>query len=105
MFVGGNKLGKNISEIDKGKYVTPNENYSGFIHLILPTFAANAYNKVFSVMTYNLENLFDTHHDQGKNDYSFLPLYRKRNDPKIMNHCRSIPVPVFRSQCFNLDWK
>ena len=21
-----------------------------------------------------------------------------------MNHCRSIPVPVFRSQCFNLDW-
>ena len=45
--------------------------------LILPIFAANAYNKVFSVMTYNLENLFDTHHDQGKNDYSFY-LYTER---------------------------
>ena len=72
--------------------------------ILTPFVASGAYNKVFSVMSYNLENLFDTHHDQGKNDYSFLPLFRKRNDPKIMNHCRSIPVPVFRSQCFNLDW-
>lgn len=27
----------------------------------------------FRVMTYNVENLFDIHHDQHKNDYEFLP--------------------------------
>ena len=33
-----------------------------------------AYKRSFSVMTYNLENLFDTIHDEGKEDYTFLPL-------------------------------
>lgn len=28
---------------------------------------------VFSVGFYNLENLFDTHHDTGKNDFEYLP--------------------------------
>ena len=72
--------------------------------IICPIFPFGAYNKVFFGDDLQFENLFDTHHDQGKNDYSFLPLFRKRSDPMIMNHCRSIPVPVFRSQCFNLDW-
>ena len=44
------------------------------LSLVLPVFAANAYNKVFSVMTYNLENLFDTHHDQGKKLFLFAAL-------------------------------
>ena len=30
-------------------------------------------NKVYGVGFYNLENLFDTCHDEGKNDYDFLP--------------------------------
>ena len=25
------------------------------------------------IMTYNVENLFDTQHDEGKNDFDFLP--------------------------------
>lgn len=29
--------------------------------------------KLYSVAFYNLENLFDTIHDEGKNDYDFLP--------------------------------
>ena len=29
--------------------------------------------EVYSVGFYNLENLFDTIHDPGKNDYEFLP--------------------------------
>ena len=29
--------------------------------------------EVYSVGFYNLENLFDTIHDAGKNDYEFLP--------------------------------
>ena len=36
--------------------------------------------KVFSVAFYNLENLFDTIHDAGKNDYEYLPSADKRWD-------------------------
>ena len=35
--------------------------------------AQNAERKLYSVAFYNLENLFDTIHDAGKNDYEFLP--------------------------------
>ncbi|MGR4837463.1 MULTISPECIES: endonuclease/exonuclease/phosphatase family protein [unclassified Bacteroides] len=35
--------------------------------------AQNTGQKVYSVAFYNLENLFDTIHDAGKNDYEFLP--------------------------------
>ncbi len=44
--------------------------------LFAAVFTASAQEKkyeVYSVGFYNLENLFDTIHDQGKNDYEFLP--------------------------------
>ena len=30
-------------------------------------------NKPYIIGFYNLENLFDTYHDEGKNDYEYLP--------------------------------
>ena len=44
--------------------------------MFLVTFTATAQEKryeVYSVGFYNLENLFDTIHDYGKNDYEYLP--------------------------------
>ena len=44
--------------------------------MFLVTFTATAQEKryeLYSVGFYNLENLFDTIHDYGKNDYEFLP--------------------------------
>lgn len=44
--------------------------------LLFAAFAANAQEKryeVYGVGFYNLENLFDTIHDYGKNDYEYLP--------------------------------
>lgn len=35
--------------------------------------AQNTERELYSVAFYNLENLFDTIHDAGKNDYEFLP--------------------------------
>ena len=35
--------------------------------------AQNTERKLYSIAFYNLENLFDTIHDAGKNDYDFLP--------------------------------
>ena len=48
-----------------------------FVMLFAVLFTAQAQNQkkfeVYSVGFYNLENLFDTIHDKGKNDYEFLP--------------------------------
>jgi endonuclease/exonuclease/phosphatase family metal-dependent hydrolase len=47
--------------------------------LILTLFAGTAFagpkigKKAYVIGFYNLENLFDTYHDDGKNDYEFLP--------------------------------
>jgi endonuclease/exonuclease/phosphatase family metal-dependent hydrolase len=63
-----------------------------------------SYERTISFMTYNLENLFDTLHDEGKEDYTFLPLIRKERDPEIRSFCYKIPNPKYRNECFNLDW-
>lgn len=41
--------------------------------VLLVSLAVNAQYAGFAVGFYNLENLFDTQHDEGKNDYEFLP--------------------------------
>ena len=40
--------------------------------LMLPVWNASA-QKSYVIGFYNLENLFDTYHDEGKNDYEYLP--------------------------------
>ena len=44
-----------------------------FILLALCISASAAKHRSFVIGFYNLENLFDTYHDEGKNDYQFLP--------------------------------
>ena len=39
---------------------------------VVPVFAQNG-RKNYVIGFYNLENLFDTYHDEGKNDYEYLP--------------------------------
>lgn len=41
--------------------------------LLLPALAQERQYNLYGVMFYNLENLFDTYHDEGKNDYEYLP--------------------------------
>ena len=57
-----------------------------------------------SIMAYNVENLFDTEKDEGKNDWEFLPLEFKKNNPEVQDACKAIPVPFYRENCFNKDW-
>ena len=55
------------------------------IFLFLLVVAGNAQNKkgkLYGVAFYNLENLFDTVHDEGKNDYEYLPDGRNKWDDK-----------------------
>ena len=44
-----------------------------FLLCSLPAFAQNARIGMYAIGFYNLENLFDTQHDEGKNDYEYLP--------------------------------
>ena len=44
-----------------------------FLVLLLLFINTNTISQTMKIMTYNVENLFDTQHDEGKNDYDFLP--------------------------------
>lgn len=58
----------------------------------------------FSLMTYNLENLFDTTHDAGKEDWTYLSLVEKLNNPKAMAYCNSQTNEYYKRSCLELDW-
>ena len=55
------------------------------------------------IMTFNVENLFDTQHDDGKNDFTYLPLSTKSSQAHI-NRCQEIEVERWRNQCLYWDW-
>lgn len=72
--------------------------------LLITLLSSSAFADVISVMSYNVENLFDTKHDIGKEDYTYLPLSVKRASKKIRAYCRSINNFYYRKQCFELNW-
>lgn len=55
------------------------------------------------IMTFNVENLFDTVHDKGKEDYTFLPMSQK-NTPAHKSYCASLERQNYRESCLNFDW-
>ncbi len=57
----------------------------------------------FSVLEINVENLFDEHHDEGKNDFTYLPLVDK-NSKIVVDYCEQEKISYRRSECFNLNW-
>lgn len=67
------------------------------VYLPPKTIPPNEVQKTIRVMSYNVENLFDTVHDQGKNDYEFLP----KNHPDKAKYCKTEPDP---KRCLSEDW-
>lgn len=59
--------------------------------------------KRVTLMTFNVENLFDTSDDPGKEDETFLPLSEKRTSSH-RNKCLGIEVKKWREQCLSWDW-
>jgi endonuclease/exonuclease/phosphatase family metal-dependent hydrolase len=51
-------------------------------------------------MHYNVENLFDAQHDQGKDDWEFLPA----NFPGRKEACSQKPAPWMVEACMATDW-
>lgn len=55
------------------------------------------------VMAFNVENLFDTVHDEGKDDYTYLPLTTKKSESH-QKFCATIEVKRWREDCLYEDW-
>lgn len=65
---------------------------------------AKAPNEV-SLMSFNMENLFDTVHTPGHEDYTFLPLSLKQSDAKLREGCTSTTDSDYRrKECLNYNW-
>lgn len=59
-----------------------------------------------SIVSYNVENLFDTKHDAGTEDFEFLPLKNEDGSPnKIkIDACNRMPQEWQQKQCMEVDW-
>lgn len=56
-----------------------------------------------SVMTFNVENLFDAQDDPGKEDHTYLPAARKKTAAH-RELCERIPRKPWREECLHWDW-
>jgi len=56
-----------------------------------------------TIMTFNVQNLFDNVDDAGKDDKAYLPIEAKQNDAHI-RECNEIEVASWRDECLHLDW-
>ena len=57
----------------------------------------------FSVMTLNVNNLFDELDDPKKDDKAYLPIELKKSK-KHIDSCMKIRVNSWKNECLNLDW-
>ncbi len=73
-----------------------------FLALLLVS--ANLYAKPLSVMQYNAENFFDTTHDEGKEDWTYLPLVVKNSTPGFSENCHKLSTDFYVRECLSLDW-
>lgn len=68
--------------------------------LLCVLFALNVNAKSVQIMSYNVENLFDAKHDEGKNDWSFLP----KDAPGKKEACAKEKSKYRRNECYDADW-
>lgn len=68
------------------------------------TLAFGALPNKIGIMTFNVENLFDTKHDAEKHDYTFLPLREKKNSKQVKAYCETLKNPKWKNECLYLDW-
>lgn len=64
--------------------------------------AVDSKSREVSIMTYNVENLFDEHQD-NKDDTTYIPLSQKHSAAHKAE-CMKVPEGRFRDDCMSLDW-
>ena len=63
----------------------------------------DASDSTLTIMTFNVENLFDNADDPGKEDFTYLALADKQSD-EHKAACGEIEVDRWREQCLDWDW-
>ena len=67
--------------------------------------AADGAPEKLALITWNVDNLFDTRDNAARDDDEFLPLAVKRRDPLFWdNHCSKKRALSYVRNCMNLDW-
>mgnify|MGYP005727676119 CR=1 FL=1 len=56
-----------------------------------------------SVMTFNVENLFDNRNDAYKTDETYLE-FSKKQTPIHIKNCEKISTKRWRDDCLYIDW-
>ncbi|MBY0555096.1 endonuclease/exonuclease/phosphatase family protein [bacterium] len=57
-----------------------------------------------SVMTFNVENMLDTIHDKGTEDYTYLPLSKKKKNKEVQAFCKAMTNSYYQKECYEFDW-
>lgn len=52
------------------------------------------------IMFYNVYNLFDAQHDEGKDDWTFLP----KDHPGKEEYCATVSNDGYRKECYESNW-
>lgn len=73
------------------------------ILLILIGVSGSALSHSFSIMSYNVENLFDTKDDLNHADETYLPSFQKGNR-QHKEKCKLLSNFKYRKDCYQLDW-
>lgn len=71
-------------------------------HIVSPAALTRGPNEI-SVMTFNVENMFDNIHNEGIDDYTYLP-HSQKNTNAVIESCNKVDNPFYRQECFNKDW-
>ena len=74
------------------------------LFLVLFLTVSSAYAKTVTIMSYNVQNLFDTTHDEGKEDYTYLPLAVKESSAEIQAYCKGLAKESWQKSCLFTDW-
>ena len=72
--------------------------------IILFLFVPSLISDEFSVMTLNVDNLFDTKDDKNKDDKAYLPIELKQSEAHKKS-CNRIRVNSWKNECLYLGYE
>lgn len=75
-----------------------------FLSLMIVICSMSAHAKTLKLMQYNVENFFDTTHDEGTEDWTYLPLTFKNSYPGFHEICAKLGKENYIQDCLNIDW-
>ncbi len=84
-------------------FVTGENKHSRLLRIDLNGAAQEPRTASATIMSFNVQNLFDNADDPGKDDKAYLAIQSKQNDAHIAE-CSQIEVESWRNECLHLDW-